>query len=352
MRHRWFAFLLSVSLLCLQPGFSFSSDLRPTFLVLADGTDINDAASRLQAQGLRVHTRVPPSILTVDLPIGFTTKDLAGVKMKTMYQNAIPLNALETLGTMAMAAGMQWNRSFLSAGRTTMAGASSFAAMRSLVAERSLRAPDGITAAQDGSVIAIAWQAVPSALYYQVEMAADAGFANRIYATNTNKLQISAPTPQTSGPVDLFYRVRAADHGDDDHLRENNIFGGWSNAIPLRIQGTSDNSTLNAPTPASPRDKYQSEGFTVPLEWNDTGARNYRIQVAGTQDFMAPYFDEVVADRTFLCPGPVMELGDHLFWRVRAWDDQKSAWSKIYSFTINPPSRDHSDVFANPEAPK
>jgi hypothetical protein len=317
-------------------------------LVLNTSVDLNDATARLEAQGAHISSRIPPQIIIANVPSSLMFKNIYGAK--TIYQSAIPLTDLQPLGLVASAAGMKWNRSFLS--KAAGADTAAFASMRSLVSQKSLAAPADVTAVQNRSMVVIAWKAVPSALFYEVQAASDSGFANITWTSNVAGLSMNAPAPEGNGAVDVFYRVRAQDHGDDEHLRDNNILGTWSNITPLRVQSTPSATPLKAPMPTSPLDDYHSEGFTLIPEWSAIGAQRYRIQVATDDNFKRVLFDNVVEGRSFICSSPAMELGDVLYWRVKAWDDQKSAWSDVHHFTIESPSRHKADVFVNPEAPK
>ncbi len=150
----------------------------------------------------------------------------------------------------------------------------------------------------------------------------------------------------------MFYRVRAVDHGDDAHLRANDVFGAWSNITPLHIQSTPATESLKPPAPTAPLDNYHSEGFTLILNWSSIGSLRYRVQTATDENFKNILFDAVTTNREFTCSSAAMELGDTLYWRVKAWDDQKSAWSDVRQFTIGAPSYAKSDLLINPEAPK
>ncbi len=150
-----------------QLGFVFADNLHPAFLILNTSADINQATSLLEMQGAHISSRIPPSIVIADLPSGLGLKNLVGVN--TMYQSAIPLSALQPLGMIATAAGMKWNRSFLS--QAAGADVSSLGMMRTLVSEKSLAAPLNVSAVQDKSMVVLSWKAVSSALFYNVEAA-------------------------------------------------------------------------------------------------------------------------------------------------------------------------------------
>jgi hypothetical protein len=346
--HPWRRSFLASALIILQIGLLFADQRRPAFFILTPSGNINDVTARLEAQGAHIASRVPPSIVVANIPLGFNLKNLPGVK--SMYESAVPLSMLQPMGVIATAAGMQWNRSFLS--RAAGANATSFASARSLVSQKSLMAPMELSLSQDNSLVVIAWKAVSSALFYEVQAATDSGFRDITFDGNVAGLTLNAPAPEGNGPVDMFYRVRAIDHGDDEHLRENDVFGPWSNVADLRVQSTPSATPLIAPTLTTPADKHHYEGFTVILEWNSSGALRYRAQVANDKDFKNILFDAVVKERKFACSSPAMELGSTLYWRVKAWDDQKSAWSEVREFTIDSPAFAKTDVFTNPEAPK
>ena len=201
-------------------------------------------------------------------------------------------------------------------------------------------------------MVVLSWNAVTSALYYNVEAATDAGFTQRVYTSNVAGLSMNIPALEGNDPIDMFYRVRAVDHGDDAHLRANDVFGAWSNITPLHVQATPATVSLPAPTPTSPLDNYHSEGFTLILQWNSNGTARTRVLVATDDNFKNILFDAVATDPEFACSSPAMELGDTLYWRVKSWDDQKSAWSEIRQFTIGSPAYAKTDLLVNPEAPK
>lgn len=328
----------------LKPLFAAN----PAFLIYNEGIDITKEADHLENSGARIRQRIPPQILVVDLPDSIKPNKISGTK--SVYTTAIPLSTLDSLGTVALAAGMQWNRGMI---RSTKASGQAMGAMRVLVAQRSLPAPASIAlSSPENGLIEAQWEAVDSALYYDVEAAIDSNFNQKIASTRTNLLRVVIPSFEGSGNKTIFVRVRGADSIEAGDGTREDVLGAWSRATSLEIAGSAANASLSSPVLTSPFPNYISEGFTLILEWIAGTTAQSRLQVSRTSIFSETIFDTVVSGGEFVLPSPGLRVGDSLYWRVKSWGASNSAWSDVRSFRIGAPQNSLKDMFVNPEAPQ
>lgn len=316
----------------------------PVFLILNDGVDATDLAESLEYQGARVRQRIPPNILVGDLPDNLKPRTIQGVK--SAYSGVVPISILEPMGITAVAAGTEWNRTMLRASKA--AGVSAFGTMRSQVAQKSLPGPKSMTITNLPPVVRASWDGIDSALYYEVEMALDAGFNNRVALTQTNRSEVELPAPVGTGALPVYLRVRGADRVEGEEL-----FGSYSTPTSASVSAVIDNGTLPAPTLSSPVPNHTTEGFTMILEWNAGVAANSRVQVSKQENFSTTLVDQMAAGGTFVVPSQGLKVGDVIFWRVKSWGISTSGWSEVRKITIGEPHfSTASHAFENPEAPK
>jgi hypothetical protein len=274
----------------------------------------------------------------------------AGIQKK--YVSAVPLGDLSSYGPVAIAAGVNWNRNFINpTGAAAASKMGTMSAMRAMVAKESLPPPQGISAVANGGGFRVSWQAVPAALYYQVEVSKDADFSTPYHETRTSRLSADFPRPEAAGLESFFVRVRAADRPDPENA-DRDLFGRWSGAAQVSISGTSVDPSRPAPELTSPVDALTATGFTILLEWSGEPSRTYRLQVSRSSNFSTTLVGELVPFEAFAVPSAPMHVGDTFYWRVRESSDRLSPWSSSRRFTIGEPHHAMNDVFVNPEAPR
>lgn len=336
---------LTLLFLLLFSGSSLFA-AHPAFLILKDGLDITDASAQIESMGGRIRQQVPPQIVVADLPDGINTSDLTSVK--NVYFTSVQISMLEPLGSLATAAGMQWNRKVLNQARS--AGASSFSAMKSMVASQSMPAPTGIVLTPAADTLGCYWNAVGNAFYYDVVLAKDDQFLNIVAHNRTPRTDTVFALPEGTGSSPLYFRVRAVDRPEGEKNTTDVVFGAWGQASLPSVTLTLADTSRAVPVLTSPLNASESKGFTVILEWNTSD--DTRIQVSKFGDFSDTVVDAIVDGGSFICPSPAMQVGDRLFWRVRSWANRKSGWSVSHTVTVGEPHNEHADVFINPEAPK
>lgn len=338
--------LLIVGLLSVTRPISAGS--QAVFLILAEGIDLATEADRLETLGARIQQRVPPQILVAELPDSLREKRIPSVK--TSYFSAIPLSALEPMGSVALAAGMQWNRRMLAHAKSL--NPQSFGAMRAMVAQKSLTAPAHLTAVFSDTLIQVVWNAIPSAFSYEIQAALDGNFSKHLATTHTNTAGANLPPPDGNGPVAVYLRVRGIDHAQGVHRAEDDVVGAWSGLVALSVQAAPIDTSLAAPVLTSPLPNYESEGTTIILEWSGDPSLKNEIQVSRNEKFEVPLFNEVLRGNEFICPSTTLHAGDVLSWRVRISGAKKGPWSSVRRFTVGAPRHSVTDMFINPEAPK
>ncbi len=319
-----------------------SADI-PAFLILQDGSFF-DQARALENVGARIHQRIPPHILIVDLPDGTKTSSLPGVRAS--YLSAVPVASLEPQGPTAVAAAIQWNRRMLTQTRTVN-GISSMGAMRQLVADRSLPPPANVRISPLNGHLVCEWDGVDGAIYYEIEANGSRLFDGGDVRTHSVKTRVEIAVPD--GADEISVRVRAIDPGtaapDDD------VVGRWSQPGVTNAGPLPSDSAAGAPLLTSPVEGFQTEGFTLILEWSP-GDGPTRVQVARDNDFKDVVFDEIVTGGEYTCPGPALRVGDRLKWRAQSWNGERSAWTNPRTARIGEPHPSKVDAFVNPESPQ
>ena len=316
----------------------------PAFLVLQDGSFF-DQARALESAGARIRQRVPPRVLVVDLPDGTKTSSLPGVR--NAYLSAVPVSSLDPDGPTAVAAAIQWNRKLLTQTRAA-GGASMMGSMRQLVADRSLPPPANLRISPLNGHLVCEWDGVDGAIYYDIVASASRIFEGPSVKTSSVKTRVEIAVPDRADEVSV--RVRAVDPGsatpDDD------VIGRWSQAAVTTPVALPTESAAGAPILTSPVEGFQTEGFTLTLEWNP-GDGPTRVQVTRDDQFTDTVFDEIVTGGEYTCPGPALHAGDRLKWRLQSWNGERSAWTDSRTARIGgDPKPAKVDSFINPEAPR
>ena len=312
------------------------------FLIVAEGAPLADRVRAVEALGVRVRQRVPPRILVVDVPSGLRISSLPGID--TAYASVVPVSSLDAFGPAAVAAGLQWNRQVLSTAKTSGVG---FSSLRFQMSDRSLSPPDLLNVSAAYGRLACEWTGIDGAVYYEIQAARSADFGSNVVRSHSVRPQVEIPVPVGEG--DIHVRVRGIDPvnaGPDD-----DVFGRWTNSVVMggATEPVEDGSA--APTLTSPANNLMTQGFTLVLEWSPD-EKMARVQMARDANFTNVVYDEVVKGGEYACPGPALQSGDRLYWRVQTWDTARSAWSATRQVRIGEPKSERHDAFVNPEAPK
>lgn len=201
-------------------------------------------------------------------------------------------------------------------------------AVQALDAPAPLAPPNGaLTTAASHPPLGIpefAWQAVPGATQYRLQISQDAGFASKQEWTTANPR--FTPLAATLADGVWYWRVR---------VEQPAPVSAWSDVWSFTKQwAAADNAPLlNAPTEGASLDFYSWPAFS----WEPVmGAASYRFQIATSSDgFGAPRYRE-----TTLAPAhqPAAKLPNGLYyWRVVPLDaaGRDGAPSAIRSFTAN-----------------
>lgn len=321
---------------------------QPAFLVYHEGVDLPSETIRLEVAGAKVRQSIPPRILVVDLPSSMKAGSIPGTS--AVYTSAIALSSLEPLGPVAVAAGMTWNRNAL---RGAAVSGQGFGAMRTLVAQRSLPPTSAPLLTQSANTaISAAWQAIDGAITYEVEAALDPAFRETYLTTRNNLPQAELALPEGAGMKTVYVRVRGIDSIETENGEREDVNGAWSKTASIDVTATPASTVLASPSLSSPNADFVSAGFTLILEWIGGVSPQTRVQVSKSAAFQSPLYDTVVTGGEYVVPSPSLKVGDTLYWRVRSWGAQKSAWSQPRSLRIGSPRHEHIDMFVNPEAPK
>jgi hypothetical protein len=326
------------ALIFLSKLISAGETFQPTFLILSEEAKIVQESRLLESKGAYVRQRIPPSILIADLPQSLEPNSIKN--LKTSFTNVIDIEFLKPWGLSAVAAGLQWNKTFLSMESTGMKGMSS-SAVRALVAQKSIRHINNIQTIVDANYIRCQWEEIEGALYYQIQMSTDESFANPGTESFSHHKEVRLPRPNASQTTTLYIRIRPRDHAPGDHDFNEDLSGSWSTTQSIEIGPKTSAENLLPPQLTSPINDFETKGFTLPLEWTSTN-EIHRIQISRDRSFRKILTDEVTDGKEFLCSSQILHTGDRLFWRVKSWGDRTSGWSEIREFKIGQPAIDFS----------
>lgn len=338
------ALLLTLATTAVLPARAAGNEY---FLILSDKGNSVDAAAEIVRLGGDILLQAPPRVVSATLPPGLAPTQLAHVQ--NSFSGVVPLAAVKSLGPVAISAARDWNRGV--AGREKQAGKSAFKAAAAEIKAAFLELPEALKTNLAGNLLQVEWQPVYGASLYQVQAALEQTFAKTIHQTFSETPAVKIPMPASSNSP-LFIRVRAI-----EKLRVSSNFedipGGWSQVEVKDALPELPAEILPAPQAASPVNGYETEGFSVTLEWASPYSTAQRIQLADSAAFSNVLVDEAVSVKAWSAPSGIFQLGKTYFWRVKEWDSgQSSPWSENKNFKVTEPRQIDGDMMVNPEAPR
>jgi hypothetical protein len=167
------------------------------------------------------------------------------------------------------------------------------------------------------------WRFAGHAETYEVQVATDPQFANRIYG-KTGITEYRQRCTGLKNATEYFWRVRATNSVGTSDWSETWVFG----TIP---------SSKDIPLLAFPADSALNQPLTVPLGWHPTSsARSYRLQFSEVPDLTTQVFDTMgIADTSFTVSGLANDR--MYYWRVNAMTvGGESGWSIPWAFITMP----------------
>jgi hypothetical protein len=323
-------------LLSGSPAFAA---LTPTFVILRESKDRAAQVRQVEAAGGRVRHIVPPSIIEADLPpsLGSVEKEIL-----TRFVGPVPVSQLESMGPLAVAAGLRWNKTVVT--RSKAVSSSAFKSMSAAVAKESIQAPVITDASPVENTLSLKWSSSRGALIYEIQAAADEGFSTGRLSTFSDRTSVTLPLEPSAGSI--FVRVRALDRSGETL----DVTGPWSTVRSVPISAATVNSTDSTLTPTSPADGMESTGFSLVLEWMGA-AQRARIQISKSAAFDSTLTDEVVTGTEHTVPSSMIQVGEKIFWRVKSWNPS-GPWSVARTITIGAPRASLTDALINPEQPQ
>lgn len=337
-------------LLAILPLFSTRNVLatqRTAFLILNSEVDILEASKKLEESGSRIKQSVPPNILVVQLGNLVNPSELPFVK--TAYGTSIPIKELKTWGAIAMAAGIDWNRSLPHQEKSPLA--SGLSAMSAAAVKNTLPAPEELTAEVHGTRIECQWEPAPGALLSEIQVARDQQFNSVIFRAKTDRPTVYFPIPDSGVAMTAYIQVRHIERPSASDPRAD-LFGPWSIPVAVKIEEIQQRENQSPPVLSSPLDEYKTSGFTLILEWTAANTDRSRIQLCDNGDFSNPWMDVLTEGHEFVVPSTSLHVGDVVYWRVQTYSTDTSPWSASRQATIGEPSHHETDMFINPEAPQ
>lgn len=325
-----------ISLLLPSAGSS-ETGYQPTFIVFRAGTDLASTLKNLETKGVVIRQSVPPRIAVVEAPTGI---DFSKAGVENSYTRAVPLDGIRSLGPVAVAAAVRWNKGLKPAGASGLAGASGVGTYKPPTPQI-----DRFDVSSTEAVVS--WQPVDGVYLYEIEVAGRSDFTTVLRRTMTDRTSVRIPLGLNAAGQ-LYVRLRALEQPDSLGTAPT-VVSDWSSSRTATA-GISAQSEGAAPQPMSPVEGYESVGFSVVLEWN--AAYPVRLQLSRNADFSSTMIDQVVDDQEFTPPSPALRVGDKIYWRLARWDNQSSPWTAVRTFSIKEPRPSVNDTFVNPEAPR
>jgi formylglycine-generating enzyme required for sulfatase activity len=161
---------------------------------------------------------------------------------------------------------------------------------------------------------------IRNAVSYQFQIAEGTDFETGVVWEDESSTSIIQPAGISLQPGQYSWRVRSKPEDEGWSL--------WSEAAAF---------TMTDPfTSMSPEDSTEKNDVTPTFDWNDiTGAVTYELQISQSESGLSGS-DIITLDESTYTPASGMVTNSLLYWRVRARnaDEQPSAWSTVYSFTI------------------
>jgi hypothetical protein len=334
--------LASLIIVPLFLSSNATAELIPQFIVLNENTDRQAALKNLTELGGKIKIEALP-VIVGDFPSDVSVGNQPFVK--SLYKSAVAIASLEGYGPMAVAAGINWNRSLAG---TAQKQSGSMGAMSSQISKLSLLPPTELSGVVIAEKIKFSWKPIVGTILYHLQYSDKSNFSTILYETRTDKITIAAPRLRNGT---LHARVRALDKQDIENTSVE-WTGKWSAAIQI------DSPTLNfiedrpIPMLTSPADQLETSGMTVVLEWMTQNDAPARIQISDTADFQSLIVDEIPTVAEFAAAPSLFKIGQTYFWRAQIWNTQNSAWSTPRRFIIGQPVHAELDGFINPEAPR
>ncbi len=209
-------------------------------------------------------------------------------------------------------------------------GTSAWSPMRSFATAIGVPAPPLPVSPPNGAsnqplTIRLAWNLVPSAARYHLQISQNAQFSSIAIEDSTIADTFFVAGPLSSG-TSYWWRVSASNAGGT---------GGWSSAWSF----TTTPPPPPAPVLASPADGATGVARSPVLSWNaSSGASAYHLQVSTLADFSTLAADDSGLTQLTQQVGPLAYNTLH-YWRVSAANAYgASPWSAVWSFaTTTPP---------------
>ena len=192
-----------------------------------------------------------------------------------------------------------------------------------------LKSPGRDTQFESTKLMAFAWQGVPTAAQYQIQVDNTPNFSSPEFQTSAAVTSITANQYFQTGQYS--WRVRS--------LTNNSIAGAWSEVWNFSVQ-------LPGPILLSPSNNSTDSTSPPTFSWSSVqNASRYQVQIDEDQYFSSPVVDQQTTSRTVSIPD-TLTPGNHqcqvdyyypYYWRVRALDSGgvQGPWSLIWKVTIH-----------------
>jgi hypothetical protein len=342
LKLRLLAMALTLGHLFFAASPMSAGERKPFFLILHPNTTFSESLNSLEKSGAHIRLTVPPRIIVGDVvsPVEFASLSVLG----TAHSSRFSVDEVRSLGPVAVASALQWNKSL----PKTSAPVGGFQSQSADGPSMDIEAPAFDNIALILNDISLQWPAIDGAYLYEIQTCSTKDCDTILRRTRTDRTQIEIPRLPGDPPT-LHLRIRAGDRPDVIDAAKD-TWGPWSTPQAVEKGTLMSGRETQAPTITSPVDGFTAIGFSTVLEWSN--APRVRIQLSKTSDFNTTLVDQIADGTEFSPPSSALHVNDRIYWRIAVAGEAQSPWSAVRSYTVSEPHTNHNDMFINPEAPK
>ena len=186
--------------------------------------------------------------------------------------------------------------------------------------------------AQEETSVVLAWEAVPGAESYEVQLSTSEDFSSPLVDGSVDSTQL--PVEALPADSSVYWKVRPV-------VQEST--GPWSNIRNFTTEAASGEAQVLSAKPQSPSNEATGQAFNVNVQWSAIAvASGYHLQIATDEGFTSLVVDQQVNSNSFQNEG--LSAEQTYYWRIEpVVDGQNTEWSEIFSFTTKAAEEQNDD---------